>query len=136
MKVPHGLRLLAVMAVVLGWVFWVTFVEMGQRWGSQSQYSHGWLVPVHAALYKLYVVRQLAKANEPLMADEPAVQFMEVFLPVVQEALFGENKGGEAKGEGREGQQQSLVSRDTPFAALPFLLAPRLSPLAHQESYL
>ncbi len=38
------------MAVALGWVFWVTFLELGHRWGSQTQYSHGWLVPVFAGV--------------------------------------------------------------------------------------
>jgi uncharacterized protein DUF3485 len=54
----------------------------------------------HAALYKLYVVRQLSKPNEPL-TDEPAVQFLEVFLPIVHQALF-ENEGRGARGEAQE----------------------------------
>jgi exosortase len=50
LKLPLPMRLLALMAVALAWVFWVTFLELGQRWGSQSQYSHGWLVPVYAGV--------------------------------------------------------------------------------------
>jgi hypothetical protein len=41
----------------------------------------------HAALYKLYVVRQLAPADEPV-AEDPALDFLERFLPEVRRALF------------------------------------------------
>jgi hypothetical protein len=87
-----------------------------------------------AALYKLYVVRQLSKANEPL-TDEPATQFLEVFLPIVHRALFGdENEGREARGEGRARKENGTP---VAFATLlpfqptlcPSFLAPRPSPL-------
>jgi exosortase len=43
-------------AAAVGWVFWPTFVELAGRWGSESQYSHGYLVPVFAA-YLLWARR-------------------------------------------------------------------------------
>ncbi len=49
------------------------------RW----EYAH------HRFLYKLYVVRPLTKADEPL-ADDPTPEFMRVFLPEVQKCLFGQ----------------------------------------------
>jgi hypothetical protein len=42
----------------------------------------------HAALYKLYVIRGLFRGDEPV-ADDPALEFLREFLPVVHEALFG-----------------------------------------------
>jgi exosortase len=30
------------------WVFWPTLADMASRWGSESQYSHGYVVPVFA----------------------------------------------------------------------------------------
>jgi hypothetical protein len=42
----------------------------------------------HPALYKLYVTRRLAGADEPLDND-PAVEFLRLFLPQAQQALFG-----------------------------------------------
>jgi hypothetical protein len=39
------------------------------------------------ALYKLYVVRQLPRLDEPL-ADDPGLQFLQVFLPEVNRCLF------------------------------------------------
>lgn len=39
------------------------------------------------ALYKLYVIRQMAQVDEPL-EDDPAVEFLKVFLPQVEKSLF------------------------------------------------
>ena len=39
------------------------------------------------ALYKLYVIRPLARADET-MADDPSTDFMRTFLPEVRKALF------------------------------------------------
>ncbi len=38
-------------------------------------------------LYKLYVIRQLAQADEPVEED-PAVEFLKVFLPQVEKSVF------------------------------------------------
>ena len=47
-----------------------------------------WEYARHRFLYKLYVVRPLAKADESA-ADDPTPEFMRVFLPEVQKCLFG-----------------------------------------------
>jgi exosortase len=57
-----ALRVLAVVAVALAWVYWTTFVELASRWANQSQYSHGWLVPVFSA-YLLYSRRHMLAAG-------------------------------------------------------------------------
>ena len=49
-SIPLGMRLLALMTVALGWLFWVTLEEMAHRWDTQAQYSHGWLVPAFAGV--------------------------------------------------------------------------------------
>ena len=36
------------LAVALGWAYWPTFRDMSERWSSNAQYSHGWLVPLFA----------------------------------------------------------------------------------------
>jgi exosortase len=41
--------LLALPAACLAWAFWPTFVELAHSW-NDPQYSHGWLVPVFAAV--------------------------------------------------------------------------------------
>lgn len=40
-----------------------------------------------AALYKLYVSRKLVQAEEPL-EDDPAVEFLKVFVPQLQQSVF------------------------------------------------
>jgi hypothetical protein len=40
-----------------------------------------------AALYKLYVSRKLIQAEEPL-EDDPAVEFLKVFVPQLQQSVF------------------------------------------------
>jgi len=39
-------------------------------------------------LYKLYVVRQLLKAEEPLEENDPAIRFIQVLVPELEKALF------------------------------------------------
>jgi hypothetical protein len=46
----------------------------------------------HAALYKLYVIRSLARGDEGLN-DDPAAEFLNQFLPVAQRALFASAEG-------------------------------------------
>jgi exosortase len=41
---------LAVSVVLLLWAYWTTLGEASQRWAHDPQYSHGFLVPVFAAL--------------------------------------------------------------------------------------
>jgi hypothetical protein len=60
-------------------------------WGADG----AWQAPEHPrlafahqpALYKMYVVRQLAREDEPLEKD-PSVRFLEQFLPPLGRALF------------------------------------------------
>jgi Protein of unknown function (DUF3485) len=54
-----------------------------------------WEFAKNRYLYKLYVVRPLSKADEPL-ADDPTPEFMRLFLPEVQKCLFGEPQAGPA----------------------------------------
>lgn len=50
-------------AVVLGlsllWGYWTTLSELAVRWGSDPQYSHGYLVPVFAAGFLWYQRKKL-----------------------------------------------------------------------------
>jgi exosortase len=39
----------ALTAAALLWAFWTTFIDLGQTWSRNPQYSHGWLVPAFAA---------------------------------------------------------------------------------------
>src|SRR5262245_59321585 len=39
---------LAAAAACVVWAYWTTFAELAQRWGSDPQYSHGYLVPLFA----------------------------------------------------------------------------------------
>jgi Protein of unknown function (DUF3485) len=39
-------------------------------------------------LYKVYVVRQLLKAAEPLEDNDPAIRFIQVLVPELEKALF------------------------------------------------
>jgi exosortase len=41
---------LAVALAALAWAYWTTLEEMAERWSSDPQYSHGYLVPVFALL--------------------------------------------------------------------------------------
>jgi exosortase len=48
--------LLPVAALVLCWVYWPTLAELAGRWGHDSRYSHGYLVPLFS-LYLLWARR-------------------------------------------------------------------------------
>jgi exosortase len=52
--------LLAVLLGVFVWVFWPTLTALGERWGNDSRYTHGWLVPLFS-LYLLWRQRQALK---------------------------------------------------------------------------
>ena len=53
------------LAVALLWVFGPTLGDMASRWGSESQYSHGYLVPLFCA-YLLWSRRALLAGTEPV----------------------------------------------------------------------
>src|SRR5262245_47162726 len=59
------LRLLPFVALGVAWVYWPTLTELAGRWGSESQYSHGYLVPLFA-LYLLWARRGLLSGHGPL----------------------------------------------------------------------
>lgn len=48
--VRRATALILVFSVVLLWAYWPTLVLMTQRWSDDPKYSHGFLVPVFAAL--------------------------------------------------------------------------------------
>jgi len=48
----------AALALALGWAYWPTFRNMSERWSTNAQYSHGWLVPLFA-LGLLYARRDM-----------------------------------------------------------------------------
>jgi exosortase len=50
---PRSLMPVAVVLVpcaCLTWAFWTTFINLAREWQINPQYSHGWLVPVFAAV--------------------------------------------------------------------------------------
>ncbi len=53
---PLLLGVLAVLAAVITWAYWSTFTGMAERWASDPQYSHGYLVPLFS-LVLLYLRR-------------------------------------------------------------------------------
>src|SRR5437867_3354514 len=52
----------ATVAVV--WAYWATLVDMSGRWAADPQYSHGWLVPIFAAVL-LWFRRELLPEQGP-----------------------------------------------------------------------
>jgi exosortase len=44
------LALVAVLTACFAWAFWPTLADLARTWNSNPQYSHGYLVPVFAAL--------------------------------------------------------------------------------------
>src|SRR5436309_14341722 len=40
------------LVLAIAWVFWPALWEMGERWGNDPRYSHGYLVP----LFSLYLL--------------------------------------------------------------------------------
>jgi exosortase len=61
-RLPMHVRLAIAALIGLLWVYWPTLMELAGRWGSQSQYSHGYLVPAFA-VYLLWARRQLLPAE-------------------------------------------------------------------------
>src|SRR5262249_13103348 len=59
---------LLVFGLIVGWTFWPTIAELGQKWLHDPQYSHGLLVPAFA-FYLLWTRRQmLAHVGPPGVA--------------------------------------------------------------------
>jgi Transmembrane exosortase (Exosortase_EpsH) len=56
-RLPWQVRLAIAALAGLLWVYWPTLMELAGRWGSESQYSHGYLVPAFA-VYLLWARRQ------------------------------------------------------------------------------
>ncbi len=54
----------AALGVVLLWAFWPTLAELAHRWSHDSQYSHGYLVPLFAAVL-LWMRREMCPTFEP-----------------------------------------------------------------------
>jgi exosortase len=74
--------------VVLGWVFWPTFVDLANRWDSDARYSHGWLVPLFA-LYLLWSRRGvLALQSSPVTAWGLALLGGGLLLRVVGSVIY------------------------------------------------
>jgi exosortase len=61
-RFPVHLRLAIAALAGLLWVYWPTLMELAGRWGSESQYSHGYLVPAFT-LYLLWARRHFLPAE-------------------------------------------------------------------------
>src|SRR5947209_2831221 len=58
---PEAVRVVVVASLLLGvivWSYWPTLAEMAERWRTDPQYSHGFLVPLFSA-YLLWSRRGL-----------------------------------------------------------------------------
>lgn len=65
MPPPSRLPLIALLAAagVTGWAYWTTLADIADRWVSDPQYSHGFLVPLFAA-YLLWRRRAVLKWDD------------------------------------------------------------------------
>ncbi len=65
-RAPIGtLFLLALISAAIAWSYWPTLAKLAERWGSDPQYSHGWLVPAFAAYY-LWLRRDSLRSSSNL----------------------------------------------------------------------
>jgi exosortase len=64
LKAPLEVRLAIGAAVALLWVWWPSLAAAADRWGSESQYSHGFLVPVFS-VFLLWARRKLLPKKIP-----------------------------------------------------------------------
>jgi exosortase len=62
-KIPPKLTVTALLALSLFWLFWPTLAELARRWLEQSQYSHGFLVPLFS-VYLLWARRERLRSND------------------------------------------------------------------------
>jgi exosortase len=74
-RMPTTFRLGAIALAALLWVYWPTLVELAGRWGSDSQFSHGYLVPFFA-LFLLWNRRHLLPLWNDRWATVPPVPKM------------------------------------------------------------
>src|SRR3954451_11512791 len=49
-RAAHAAGLLGALLVVLAWVYWPTITTLVSRWSDDPQYTHGYVVPVFAAI--------------------------------------------------------------------------------------
>ena len=59
----HRLLLLIITTAAVIWAYWTTLAEIADRWATDPQYSHGFLVPVFAA-YLLWSRRGVVRAAD------------------------------------------------------------------------
>ena len=85
-RLPWHVRLAIAALAGLLWVYWPTLVELAGRWGSESQYSHGYLVPAFA-VFLLWARRHLLPAEFqtnpsglPVLAAGLALRFAGTYL--------------------------------------------------------
>lgn len=50
-------------AVIIVWTYWTTLVKAADRWATDIQYSHGWLIPLFS-LYLLWHRRDMLEADQ------------------------------------------------------------------------
>jgi exosortase len=87
LAVPAALWLGIVVALALIWVFWPTLTDLAARWGSDSRYSHGYLVPLFAG-YLVWARRglftpegaRLSWLGLPLLLAGLALRFTGTYL--------------------------------------------------------
>jgi exosortase len=63
-RIPLAILSLVAATMAVVWAYWATFAELTRRWAADPQYSHGWLVPVFAAVL-LWFRRDLLPENGP-----------------------------------------------------------------------
>jgi exosortase len=86
LKLPAGFPVVAGMALALTWVYWATFIELGHAWSSESQYSHGYFVPLFS-IYLLWARREMLAGDlhpswwgVPLLVAGLALRFAGVYV--------------------------------------------------------
>src|SRR5438067_2094064 len=73
-------------ALTVLWVFWPTLRDLLDKWGTDPQYSHGYLVPLFA-LYLLWARREQRSAEPGEQAAAPALQPTWWGLPLLAAGL-------------------------------------------------
>jgi exosortase len=66
-NLPLEVRAAAVALLALLWVFWPSLSEMAGRWGSESQYSHGYVVPLFAGFLLWFRKDMLPQKPSPAL---------------------------------------------------------------------
>ena len=55
-RLTPSLALILVALAIVGWAYWATLAEVVERWSTDPQYSHGFLVPLFSC-YLLWMRR-------------------------------------------------------------------------------